>query len=510
MESMSILSLHSLTPFYSGSSYFDFSGRRGSGTGTSSVILLKDHSWTTSPDPYVSVANPTDYDLQKMTVPPLSSDKDFHWNLGTSASDLPKSSTTTVKATDPSDGTQISAKTKINWHWAFEGAADTGDNSITQLPGSTVSVIGGVNGGTSTSTPQPKAIEQVQVGDKILVSGHLMRQTVTSITINPDTSITLNYDLDPDDDPTGDGYTETQQLERLHDATLITQHTGAKYVKMGLEGYVEVAKWPLYTVAGEAFVSLGGKALECAKAATKAAEESALLRTFASKWQVWATHYSDLATTLRQSGRSASEIVEAEQKAAQYSQAAKKCTAGADEAADAARMSQEMADEVIQFQKEVQAEQRLAQEGAGDFGGRLQGQPKKINLADDADTVRTTIRENQAARAIAKDSNFTIEQLLEKNPLGETNPDYSINGEIWDCISPMTGVGKSATAQQMLGKVVSKMRQAPNVVVNLKDAHWDLVLLRQVIEQNTSTTLTGLRKIIIITDDGALIRFWGF
>lgn len=73
------------------------------------------------------------------------------------------------------------------------------------------------------------------------MDGKELRRRVVSKTTNPDTSITLTYDIDPDDNPLDDFYDTNQQILRLQDDKTDAIRKGATYVGYGLQGYVEVA-----------------------------------------------------------------------------------------------------------------------------------------------------------------------------------------------------------------------------------------------------------------------------
>ena len=76
------------------------------------------------------------------------------------------------------------------------------------------------------------------------------------------------------------------------------------------------------------------------------------------------------------------------------------------------------------------------------------------------------IRENEATETIARNG-YSIEQ----NPIVEgttRNPDYSIEGEIFDCYSPAKNTKIRNIASTIEEKVIEK-GQANRVVLNLDD-----------------------------------------
>ena len=310
---------HPLMPFFSGAASVSLFASNGA-----NPISLQNYKWSASPDPYTPstpLANPYS------TV-----SKEYSWNLGTSASALPKSATVNVSATDPSDGTQFSGKAKINFHWAFEGAGGGGDNDddpnppLTQLPGSTVDkLVPGPYGGTPTVVPTP--IQNVQVGDYIKVPGKEIRRRVAGKKTNPDGSITLTYDTDPDDNPDDPAYDLNTQITRLQDANTDVIHKGAKYVKTGLEAYVELAKTPYYNLGGAALGALGSKAIELARIGAEASGVAARASALAGKFRAAASRVRSLASA----GHTAEEIAQAERTAVALEQKATQLEAGAQE-----------------------------------------------------------------------------------------------------------------------------------------------------------------------------------
>lgn len=102
----------------------------------------------------------------------------------------------------------------------------------------------------------------------------------------------------------------------------------------------------------------------------------------------------------------------------------------------------------------------------------LGGNPKGVYEAvtGDASMIRSITRQNEAADFLAKEG-YDIEMLpnkLEGNGFGLTptsNPDFKINGEIFDCYSPDTSSVRNiwSTVQ---GKTIS---QARRIVLNLDD-----------------------------------------
>ncbi|MDU9413774.1 hypothetical protein [Pseudomonas sp. zfem005] len=85
------------------------------------------------------------------------------------------------------------------------------------------------------------------------------------------------------------------------------------------------------------------------------------------------------------------------------------------------------------------------------------------------------------------------------------NPDYIINGQVFDNYAPSTGSVRDAWTE--IGKKVEK-GQADNVVVNLAGTPTTPGVLK---EQLTNYPVFGLKQVIIIDKSGAptVIKFGG-
>jgi hypothetical protein len=72
---------------------------------------------------------------------------------------------------------------------------------------------------------------------------------------------------------------------------------------------------------------------------------------------------------------------------------------------------------------------------SGPEGGTPGGYPTQIRANDDGDTTRGKLRENESAIILAR-LGYNIEQ---NPPVSEDkNPDYQIEGRIFDCYAPST------------------------------------------------------------------------
>jgi hypothetical protein len=130
----------------------------------------------------------------------------------------------------------------------------------------------------------------------------------------------------------------------------------------------------------------------------------------------------------------------------------------------------------------------------GVVAGELTGIRTTINLANDAATIRSLIRENESATTLAN-SGYNVQQNPPALPNGK-KPDYIINGEVFDNYAPSTSSVRNAWSE--IDKKVAK-GQADNVVVNLADTSITPAVLK---EQLSNYPISGLKKIIIIDKSG--------
>jgi filamentous hemagglutinin len=132
--------------------------------------------------------------------------------------------------------------------------------------------------------------------------------------------------------------------------------------------------------------------------------------------------------------------------------------------------------------------------------GELTGTPTRIPAAADASEIRSLTRENQSAEILAN-GGFKVEQ----NPTvtGPKNPDYRINGEVFDNYAPASSSVRNI-ASNIEEKVIAG--QTNNVVVNLADSSTTLAALQA---QLTNYPVSGLKQVIIIDKSGSftVIKF---
>ena len=129
-----------------------------------------------------------------------------------------------------------------------------------------------------------------------------------------------------------------------------------------------------------------------------------------------------------------------------------------------------------------------------DANAKPSGTPTRIADNLDDTTRRSLMRENETAEVLARNG-----CNIEQNPVVEgttRNPDYRIEGEIFDCYSPEGNTKVRNIWSTVEEKVVFK-QQADNIVLNLDD--W-LGNLDDLIKQFKDYSIEGLKEIIAVQD----------
>ena len=109
---------------------------------------------------------------------------------------------------------------------------------------------------------------------------------------------------------------------------------------------------------------------------------------------------------------------------------------------------------------------RTKPSGVPDPNASSSGTKTKVNYNDpDPDNVRALERENEAAEILAKNG-YHVEQNPNV-PNTTKNPDYKIEGEIFDCYSPKPNTSPRNIGSDIQGKV--EAGQTDRVVLNLSD-----------------------------------------
>ena len=129
--------------------------------------------------------------------------------------------------------------------------------------------------------------------------------------------------------------------------------------------------------------------------------------------------------------------------------------------------------------------------------GALTGNPTKYDPKMTQENIRSLNRENESAQILSQ-SGFHVEQ----NPYvpGNKNPDYRINGEIFDNYAP-----SSNSIRNIWAEVKSKIDkgQTNSVVINMADTKVNAQTLQA---QFNKWPVMGLDKLIIIDKSGNAIR----
>ncbi|ARJ40940.1 Contact-dependent inhibition of growth factor CdiA [Pantoea alhagi] len=129
--------------------------------------------------------------------------------------------------------------------------------------------------------------------------------------------------------------------------------------------------------------------------------------------------------------------------------------------------------------------------------GTLTGRVTPTDPKMTKENIRSLNRENESAQILSQ-SGFQVEQ----NPYisGNKNPDYRINGEVFDNYAP-----KSSNVRNIYSEVKRKVTsgQTNNVVINMSDTKASLPALQNQLSQ---WPIIGLEKVIVIDKSGNVIR----
>ena len=129
--------------------------------------------------------------------------------------------------------------------------------------------------------------------------------------------------------------------------------------------------------------------------------------------------------------------------------------------------------------------------------GSLAGHVTKTPPQMTKENIRSLNRENESAQILSK-SGFNVEQ----NPIvaGIKDPDYRINGEVFDNYAPKSGNVRNIHSE-VKRKVTSG--QTTNVVINISDTTVSVPAIQQ---QLTKWPIMGLDKVIVVDKSGNAIR----
>ncbi|WNG21481.1 hypothetical protein [Cystobacter fuscus] len=132
--------------------------------------------------------------------------------------------------------------------------------------------------------------------------------------------------------------------------------------------------------------------------------------------------------------------------------------------------------------------------------GSLTGRPSQPGPEADEATHRGIKRENESARVLAENG-YHVEQ----NPIPKPNgkePDYKINGEYADCISPSTSNARNIASRIKAEKI--NREQADRIVLNLEDSGVTIEAMRK---QLQDWPISGLKQLIVIKDGKVVMLF---
>lgn len=136
-----------------------------------------------------------------------------------------------------------------------------------------------------------------------------------------------------------------------------------------------------------------------------------------------------------------------------------------------------------------------------DDNAKPKGAKTKTNDKMDEATRTSLEMENEAAKIIAKNG-YDIEQNPHVNN-SSRNPDYKIEGKIFDCYSPDTNTSVRNIWSTVEDKVVTKS-QTRRIVLNLD--RWT-GNINDLTTQFENYTIEGLVEILIV-HDGDVFRFY--
>lgn len=143
---------------------------------------------------------------------------------------------------------------------------------------------------------------------------------------------------------------------------------------------------------------------------------------------------------------------------------------------------------------------------SGQRGGQPTGSRTTVKENDvNQESIRGIIRENESAEILAN-SGYNIHQNPQLRSLNapNKNPDYLIEGRVFDNYAPSSG-----DVSHIMGTISNKVSsgQAPRIVLNLADvpANVNRHNLREFINANP---ISGLQEIIVIDRNRNVIRFY--
>jgi len=120
------------------------------------------------------------------------------------------------------------------------------------------------------------------------------------------------------------------------------------------------------------------------------------------------------------------------------------------------------------------------------------GRPKRARGTDQAN-INATNGENDAAKVLAR-KGFRVEQLTEVKGRS-ANPDYKIDGRIFDCYTPQEGT----SVRNILSNITDKVpRQAERIVLNMNYVNNPDTVLAELSRQLNTHAIPDLKEIIVV------------
>jgi hypothetical protein len=151
----------------------------------------------------------------------------------------------------------------------------------------------------------------------------------------------------------------------------------------------------------------------------------------------------------------------------------------------------------------------------GQQGTGPEGHPTRIGRQEDDDVRRSLERENETAVILAGEGFRTTQnptpaeverarQLTGDTGNPGSNPDYLVEGRVFDCYAPAATKPPRGIWDQVKTKVVLK-RQTQRVVINLQDWRGDMAALRQ---QFGDWPMERLKEVKVIRPDGTVAQLF--
>ena len=132
--------------------------------------------------------------------------------------------------------------------------------------------------------------------------------------------------------------------------------------------------------------------------------------------------------------------------------------------------------------------------GSYDENALPTGTLEKIRKKNDYYTTRSLYRENEAAIILAING-YDIE-LKPKLTTTSKEPDYKIEGKIFDCYSPEPHTGVRSIRSSISSKV-NKQKQADRIVLNLNNWQGNI---EDVKEELQDYPVANLKEVLVVQD----------